>query len=108
MEDGTYLVKSDGSIVNYGERWNYGYFVADGSKGVKLLSSDFNNTLEDALLDVSMRSANALVGVWTSYDGIVYIDPTEHVADTETALKLARDRGELAIWDAFKSECVYL
>lgn len=104
MQDGTYLIKPDGSIVNYGERWNYGYFVADGSKGVKLYAEPDAETL----LDVSMRSANALVGVWTDYTGVTYIDPTEHIADTETALKLAKDRGELAIWDAFMGECVYL
>lgn len=107
MEDGTYLVKRDGSIVNYSERWNYGFFVADGRKGFKL-DREIEPTASIQALGY-IHDYKTLVGVWTdTTTGIVYIDPVDHVSDYDSAIELAKDRGELAIWDAFKGEEIYL
>ena len=108
MEDGTYLVKPNGDIVNYGERWNYGFFVADGRKGIKRDHATIAS--ESGVIQmVSAGTDSRLVGVWTdTTTGIVYIDPVDHVADYDSAVELGKDRGELAIWDAFKGEEIYL
>lgn len=49
----------------------------------------------------------ATFGIWTDpTDGRIYVDPCEHVADRAAALELARERGELAIWDWVAGESV--
>lgn len=111
MQDGTYLIKPNGDIVNYGERWAYGFFVAEGKRGVVIRPDDTLRGLSDEgiLRVVSNNSGDALVGVWTdSITGVTYIDPVTHVSDYDSAVELGRDNGELAIWDAFKSEEIYL
>jgi hypothetical protein len=114
MQDGTYLIKPNGDIVNYGERWAYGFFVAEGRKGFSTTSDSpvkFEDYLNEAeiLETIALRSPQSLVGVWTAPDsGNVYIDPVTHISDYASAVKLGRDNGELAIWDAFKSEEIYL
>ena len=40
------------------------------------------------------------VGTW-AHDGTVYVDLVEIFTDRDAALSVARDRGELAIWDAY-------
>lgn len=99
MQDGTYLVKADGSIVNYGERWAYGYFVADGMEGAVIGTQHESGALENVIYDVARASAGNLVGVWTS-GNTVYIDPVNHISDRASAIKLGTERGEFAIWDA--------
>lgn len=99
MKDGTYLV-TPYEIVNYGERWAYGYFVGlpggySFSKG-ELVGLGLATTRM-----LSELTGQSLIGWWTDPEtGIVHIDPVEHVADYETAVAHARQRGELAIWDA--------
>lgn len=104
MQDGTYLVKSNGDIVNYGERWGYGYFVANGADGVELdPGQDAAGWIRDATF------TDYLVGVWTNPEnGVVYIDPVDHVDSREYAIKLGRERGELAIWDAYENVAITL
>lgn len=51
----------------------------------------------------SNRIANAMhgrgyVGTWTDGD-TVYVDGSEWYADAETALRVGRERGELAVWE---------
>jgi hypothetical protein len=43
------------------------------------------------------------VGTWR-HDGTVYVDLVDVFTDREAALAAARDRGEMAIWDAYASE----
>lgn len=108
MQDGTYLIKPNGDIVNYGERWAYGFFVANGKRGFRV------PTVHATPLDMGemigeLSVISPLVGVWTdSITGVTYIDPVTHVSDYDSAVELGRDNGELAIWDAFKSEEIYL
>jgi hypothetical protein len=40
------------------------------------------------------------VGTW-QHDGTVYVDLVEIFTDRDAALAAARDRGEIAIWDAY-------
>lgn len=100
MQDGTYLV-TDGAIVNYGERWAYGYFVALHG-GIKLdRKSHIAPENWVRYMGSDFEGVSHLIGVWTDHEtGTVYIDPVEHIADYETAVAHATQRGELAIWDA--------
>lgn len=105
FEDGTYLIQQNVEIVNYGERWAYGYFVADGQRGVELDPETFklwaDAHISAAMRKVAKESGTNLVGVWTRPEtGIIYIDPVNHISDRESAVKLGTERGELAIWDA--------
>jgi hypothetical protein len=85
MKDGTYLIQPDGQVIDYAERWSYGYIV-----GVQDLS----------YLGGSAFITPGLVGVWTDTDdGRVYVDRVKHVDALSDALDLAREHGELAIWD---------
>ena len=100
MQDGTYLVKSDGSIVNYGDRWAYGYFVGNGWSGINRDPSTITDWA-GLLQLVTLKSGSKLVGVWTdTRTGRVYIDPVTHVSDRESAIELGLARAEMAIWDA--------
>lgn len=107
MQDGTYLIKPNGDIVNYGERWAYGFFVAEGRRGIRLAAGIPSETAMQAI--ALLNDYKTLVGVWTdTITGVTYVDPVTHVSDYDSAVELGRDNGELAIWDAFKSEEIYL
>jgi len=118
IADGTYrvipgTVTNDADAVeleNYGEKWNYGFFVANGNRGIKLGHGVENEPAVSVIaLFNEVYGIGPLVGVWTDPDtGICYVDPVTHVSDYETAVNLGREYGELAIWDAFKGEEVYL
>ena len=106
IADGTYLVKSDGTLENYGEKWSFGFFVAEGKKGFKLEPGVDN---KNAVNVTHALNPGRYVGVWTDpATGICYVDPVTHVAGRDEAEKLGREYGELAIWDAFLGEEIYL
>lgn len=44
------------------------------------------------------ESEGLIVGTWVN-DGLVYLDASEVYTNKATALKVATERGELAIWD---------
>lgn len=108
MQDGTYLVKSNGDIVNYGERWAYGYFVGDGWHGINRDPSTITDWA-GLFQMVAIKSGSNLVGVWTdSRTGRVYIDPVTHVSDRQSAIELGLSRAEMAIWDVRESKEIVL
>jgi len=85
LEDGTYLIDMYGNIANWGERWAFGYVVA----------------LVPAFPDDQIPTYKKF-GVWTDTEsGKVYVDFVEHVIGREDAIKRAREREEIAIWDLF-------
>ncbi|WP_029090044.1 hypothetical protein [Brevibacterium album] len=55
--------------------------------------------LSDLIVTETVAAAQA-VGVWRDSDtGLVYVDASSIIADREDALAVARERGELAVWD---------
>jgi hypothetical protein len=54
-------------------------------------------------LIVARATGAAGVGTW-AHDGKIYVDLVDVFTDREAALAAARERGELAIWDAYASE----
>lgn len=91
LEDGTY--SRSGDVINdYSQKWAYGYMVGIGS----LCSDDFR------------LPGSILFGVWTDDNGKRYYDRVRHVDALSDALILARQHGELAIWDMRREEAIYL
>jgi hypothetical protein len=82
LDDGTYIIKQDGTIENYGDKWAYGYVV-----GLRALTADDLHP-------------GRLFGVWTCpEDGTRYLDVVEHVTGRENALALGYLKRQKAIYD---------
>lgn len=80
MEDGTYILNTDGTLTRVVHR--DGYYV-----GVAPYTGQAVQPYQ-------------YVGVWTDpADGKVYKDVSVHVGHITRALSMAEGRGELAIWD---------
>lgn len=89
-EDGTYTVNPDGSV----ERVNLtsGYTVAVEAISALLLT-------EESELPTYLP-ANLFFGKWTHpVSGVVYWDVVQVIESLLEAGNVARQRGELAIWD---------
>ena len=89
LPDGTYQVSPlTGEVRDYGVKWAYGYIV-----GVKPL-------------DRPLRFGE-LFGVW-SHEGEVYVDIVEHISDRGSALRIAAERGETAIYDLRERKVIFI
>lgn len=89
-EDGTYRVNTDNSV----ERVNLtsGYTVAVEPISELMLTEE--NEMPTDL------PANLFFGKWTHpVSGVVYWDVVENITSLWVAGNVARERGELAIWD---------
>jgi len=95
-EDGTYLVDAHGDLHRM--KYDTGYMV-----GVKPLTPD---TFEEELPKLT------LVGRWTDHksgfdwdsgydvnENVIYWDEVQLIEGLTAALDVARERGELAVWD---------
>lgn len=102
VADGTYQIR-DGNLVDYAAKWSYGYMV--GLPG----GMQFNSyrITQGGLAKTAAQLGWTLFGVWTDPEtGIQYIDPVKHVGAIQDALALARESGELAIWDLRESVAI--
>lgn len=74
-----------------------GYYVATQTP---FNASGPRDTLRESIVRLFVSYAPSYVGVWTDTDTQhVYLDHVEHIGSREHALKTARARNELAIWD---------
>jgi hypothetical protein len=73
------------------------FAVGDGRIGARVPADDLAG-LEEACAQVLAADGFDAVG-WWSHDGVVYVDPVTLAGSREHALRLARERGELAVWD---------
>jgi hypothetical protein len=95
VRDGTYSVHN-GWLHDYASRWSGGYIVATHA----LQTLDYSNPVDIAI--TAMNDKVRLIGVWTdSETGRVYLDAVEHIESRSDALRIAAERGELAIWDLY-------
>ena len=53
------------------------------------------------------KNVNGYIGCWID-NGDVYIDISANIQDRGQALKVARENGQLAIYDIEKNESIYL
>lgn len=60
---------------------------------------------EDAFWDAFyiLYHDHACVGTWLN-DGQIHLDAVEIIADEQEALRIGRERGEIAIWDAANAQ----
>jgi hypothetical protein len=81
-EDGTFTLDLSGMVRNVSSELAQGFVVAVAKI--------------ESVLDATPGS---MFGRWTDQDGTVYWDLVEVYSDLSLALKTARSRSELAIWD---------
>lgn len=72
---------------------------------VTVLTNEVVNSVFDKLS--SFLTANQFVGAWVDA-GKVYFDISENVQDKSTALTLAKERNQLAIFDLSDFTSIYL
>lgn len=73
--------------------------------GLKNLFEGVNPSLEGSALrmaEIALESDADAFGGWLSEDGVYYVDLSTTTDNLDTALKQARERNELAIWDSLK------
>lgn len=87
--DGTYVIQED-AVLNFGERWAFGYIVAIR----ELQVGDIKN--------------GTMFGVWTDEDGKRYYDIVRHIHAYSDAVKFGKDHDQKAIWDLREEKAVYL
>lgn len=103
VPDGTYSVWH-GVATDYAAKWAYGYMVGVGN----LLTLEVER-ITQADLNVAEAFGDHLVGVWTDPEtGVSYLDRVKHVGALPDALALARENGELVIWDLREGKTVYV
>lgn len=81
-----------------------GYWVGGAVPTVTLPVSADCDAFEAAVKEIGDAVEwSGYIGTWTDAD-IIYVDSAEWVADHTEAMKLASERGELAIWDIASME----
>lgn len=94
---------------------SHGYFVAGMPEGVATLDKgdtqaalDMLNFYFDLISTPEYESSyGKFLGTWIDGDDL-YIELSEYVPNKEIAMNLARERGELAIFDIANGESIYL
>lgn len=88
---------------------SHGYYVAqlDGSTTFPLAGADTRNY--QFAIGAAWRASNGsgLMGTWV-HEGTVHTAPTEWFYSLKQAILVARQRGELAVWDIAKSQNIYV
>ena len=88
---------------------NSGYYVAGLQKPhtFDLKGSDTRNYQYALGMAYAATQGLGLMGTWVD-NGIVYAEASEWYADYETAILVAKDRKELAIWDVANKASIYI
>ena len=81
--------------------------------GLKNLFTGTNPSLQGSALDIAriglQAEAGDCFGGWLDTDdGIYYVDISTRTNNLHTALKQARERGEVAIYDSLKDVVIYV
>lgn len=88
---------------------SHGYYVAGLQKPLTfdLKGSDTRNYQRALGAAYAATDGLGLMGTWVD-QGVVYAEASEWYADYETAILVAKDRKELAIWDIASKESIYI
>lgn len=86
-------------------RHTYGYYVAGLQKAhtFDLKDADTRNYQYALGAAYAATQGLGLMGTWVD-QGVVYAEASEWYADYETAMLVAKERGELAIWDIIAAQ----
>lgn len=104
--------REGGATVWQGETADHGYLVGIPGHGLVVSSAQVGLASRDALTSyvavwVRHSAAVETAATWGSWrdrqTGVLYFDVSSHHADGPTALTVAEDREELAIWDLKRS-----
>lgn len=84
-----------------------GYYVG-GADNVEAITFPVDSPADwHAAVDKVRGAGSAYVGVWED-GGLYYVDATERIEDERMALTVARQRGEIAIWDIAGETSIYI
>lgn len=86
-----------------------GYYVAGLHKPVTFDLKDADTRNYQFALGVAYTATQGLglMGTWVD-QGVVYAEASEWYADYETAILVAKEREELAVWDIASATSVYI
>lgn len=86
-----------------------GYYVAGLHKAVMfdLEGSDTRNYQRALGTAYAATQGLGLMGTWVD-SGVVYAEASEWYPDWQTAVQVATDRKELAIWSIGSKKCIYI
>jgi hypothetical protein len=87
----------------------HGYYVSGLQKALTfdLKGSDTRNYQRALGAAYAATQGLGLMGTWVD-QGVVYAEASEWYADYETAILVAKDREQLAIWDIAAKESVFI
>jgi hypothetical protein len=91
LEDGTY--DKDGQKIAYPD----GYQVGIWDKPLTMKPPVFEHKLYRMIK--KMNRVSAEFGVWTDRNGDLYVEPCVWIRDLDSALTLALELNQIAIWD---------
>lgn len=87
------LLDADTTVSMTGTVPSSGYCVAD--HGIHAAAFELN----DVLSWLDSEPAAEYVGAWHDVDGTIYLDVVDVIDDLDTAVRIGRERGEIAIFD---------
>jgi hypothetical protein len=84
-----------------------GYFVALTDNAVKEITFEEIENLKALANKLNLNEA--FIGYWRdSNTGIHYLDLSVHIEDNTTAVKMAREYNQKAIWDIANMDTIYV
>lgn len=83
-----------------------GVAVAGIAPALKVAEKAF--TAEVLEKTLRLFAGTALYGAWVDPEGILWLEPTEVYQDRETAIRIGRQRGEIAVFDLDTGEEIFL
>lgn len=108
MKDGTYIVRLDNDgtpmLTNQINMFD-GYWVSDDT-GVSVHGELDSNGILDALGLMDIQDGE-IIGIWQN-NKLSYIDRSYHFRNKETAMKVGKTFGQIAIWDCGNSKALEL
>jgi hypothetical protein len=108
MIDGTYYINPlTEEIIDYGAKWQYGYFVGTIPAFIIDPNQERESNLWDNILDAYYVTGSPMIGVWTNPEtGFIFFDAATHVSDRNSAKYEAEKHNQEYVFDAFLQKSV--
>jgi len=103
--DGTYTIEAN--TLKPVEH-KTGYFVGLYQGTYLKLSRPPTGLTVKTYAQLFKKDMSAYVGLWTDEDGITHLDPSVWIPYLHTALEVAKENNQLAVWDIKNMESIYL
>ena len=82
---------------------DHGYYV--GGASWSMVRAAAMITRDDVRTFIAAHADAPFIGMWTE-DGRVFLDAVDHITDRDDAIKLGRERHELAIYDIANGQTI--